>query len=324
MQLVSVIVPVYKVEAYLTDCVDSILAQSYTDFELILVDDGSPDGCGAMCDEYAQKDARVRVIHQENSGLSAARNAGMDAAAGEYITFVDSDDVIAPDCLCAMIDIALQTEADIVSGKMTKFSDKGDKLWGEELAEYEYFVEDHCAASLRLYSGSGLLPINACGKLYRSDLLKHLRFPVGRLHEDQAFVPRAVYAAKEIALVDRALYGYREREESITQSTFSNRRYDDIWAIEGCIGFFAAKGETGIAAAAEKKRTVILAKYALLARNAGVTPPEEYRVPLFKALRCLRKNVSTESFEWYLGMLHPKLSIIFEYAMWFKRRVIHG
>lgn len=324
MSMISVIVPVYKVEPYLRQCVDSILAQTYTDFELILVDDGSPDNCGAICDEYATKDSRIRVIHQENGGLSAARNAGLDAAAGEYITFVDSDDVIAPDCLHCMIDIALQTKVDIVSGKMAKFSNENAELWGDKPTEYEYFTEDRHAASVRLYRDSSRLPINACGKLYRSDLLKHLRFPLGRLHEDQAFVPKAVYAANEVAMVDRALYGYREREASITQSTFTNRRYDDIWAIDGCVDYFSAKGETEIAAAAEKKRTVILAKYALLARNAGVTPPEEYRVRLLKALRCLRKNVSTERFEWYLSMVHPKLPTIFEYAMWLKRRVTHG
>lgn len=323
MPLVSVIVPVYKVEPYLPACVDSILAQTFEDFELILIDDGSPDHCGAMCDDYAKKDARIRVIHQENGGLSAARNAGLDAAKGEYITFVDSDDVIAPDCLHSVIDIALQTEVGIVSCKMVKFSNASNALWGDKSTESEHFTEDSRTASLLLYNSTGLLPINACGKLYRRDLLKHLRFPLGRLHEDQAFVPKAVYAANAVAMVNRELYGYREREESITSTAFSNRRYDDIWAIDGCIDFFAANGETEIVSAAEKKRTVILAKYALLARNAGVTPPKEYRVPLFKALRHLKKNVSTERFEWYLGMVHPKLPIIFEYMMWLKRKVTH-
>ena len=95
---ISVIVPVYKVEKYLHECVDSILAQTFRDFELILVDDGSPDNCGAICDEYAAKDSRIRVIHQENQGLSGARNSGIDVARGEYITFVDADDSIEP-CL---------------------------------------------------------------------------------------------------------------------------------------------------------------------------------------------------------------------------------
>ena len=99
MPLISVIVPVYKVETYLPTCVDSILSQTFSDFELILVDDGSPDACGAMCDGYAREDSRIRVIHQKNGGLSAARNTGLDIAKGEYVTFVDSDDVIAPDCL---------------------------------------------------------------------------------------------------------------------------------------------------------------------------------------------------------------------------------
>lgn len=113
MPEVSIIVPVYKVEPYLNKCVDSILAQTFTDFECILVDDGSPDSCGKICDEYVQKDSRVKVIHQENQGLSAARNSGLDMASGAWIVFVDSDDWIEPDAVEVLYRAALQNDADM-------------------------------------------------------------------------------------------------------------------------------------------------------------------------------------------------------------------
>ena len=117
MPVISVIVPIYKVEPYLRKCIDSVLAQTFTDFELILVDDGSPDNCGAICDEYAAKDDRIRVIHQENRGLSAARNAGIDWAFAhsdsQWLTFIDSDDIVAPDFLAKMISATEQAHADL-------------------------------------------------------------------------------------------------------------------------------------------------------------------------------------------------------------------
>lgn len=323
MPLISVIVPVYKVEAYLPACVDSILAQTCTDFELILVDDGSPDSCGAICDKYAQKDPRVRVIHQENGGLSAARNAGMDVARGEYITFVDSDDLIAPDSLSCLANVAADTNADIVAGRFVNFADADDPatLWDRSSPAAEYSVAEPRAACLQLYRGSPRLPINACGKLFRRSRIGTLRFPVGRIHEDQAFVPLAVYHASRIALLDRVIYGYRHNEAGITHSRFSNRRYDDIWAIDQCISFFESCHEVQIVAAAKRKREILLARYSLLARNAGVKPPKDCRVPLLKAIHCLKKNTSEDSFSWYMGFVHPKLPIACEYVRKIKRMI---
>lgn len=316
MPLISVIVPVYKVEAYLPACVDSILSQTFSDFELILVDDGSPDACGAMCDSYAQKDSRIRVIHQENGGLSAARNTGLDAAEGEYVTFVDGDDVISPVCLQVMWKVAVQTTSDIVTSKLIEFANNDDMamLWENEQTETYVSVENHGNACLLLYQEAEKIPINATGKLFCRDALGRLRFPVGRLHEDQAFVPRAIYAASRIAILDRAVYGYRHNEAGITHSAFSNKRYDDIWAIDECIAFFEREGEMQIALAARRKREVILAKYAILARSAGVTPPHKYHRSLFKAIHCLKKNVSAERFEYYMGLVHPKLPLFCEYV----------
>lgn len=323
MPLISVIVPVYKVEKYLPACVESILAQTFRDFELILVDDGSPDACGAMCDQYALQDARIRVIHQQNGGLSAARNAGMDIAQGEYITFVDSDDVISEDCLQSLCEVAAKTKADIVVGSPLEFAteDGEPREWKRKEAETAYRVESPQTACMGLYQGKPGLPINAYGKLYRKAVVENLRFPVGRIHEDQAFVPIAMYTASCIAVMDKAIYGYRCNEEGITHSTFSNRRYDDIWAIDQCISFFESKNEAQIVLAAKNKRKVILAKYSIWARKAGVIPPKEYRVSLLKAIFCLKRNLSPERFEYYMGLVHPKLSLMCEYAGKIRRSV---
>lgn len=326
MPLISVIVPVYKVEAYLPACVDSILAQTFRDFELILVDDGSPDACGEMCDQYARQDVRIRVIHQENGGLSAARNAGLEIAQGNYITFVDSDDIISEDCLRCMQKIADETNADLVVGRYIEFAIENDRIrnWKQDATAPAHHMENRQEACIGLYQGQYWIPINAVGKLYHRSVIGDLRFPKGRIHEDQAFVPIAAYKASHIEIMDKAVYGYRCNEEGITHSTFSTRRYDDIWAIDQCISFFESKNEAQIVLAAKNKRKVILAKYSIWARKAGVIPPKEYYMPLHRAICCLKKNVSLERFDYYMGLVHPKLPLICAYARKIKRSVKGG
>ena len=178
--LLSIIVPVYKVENYLQKCIDSILAQTFTDFELILVDDGSPDGCPALCDAAAAKDARVRVIHQKNGGLSAARNAGLDVARGAWIGFVDSDDYIAPEMYEKLYRAVQSTGADLALCDYAKVDEAGvpgvqthvpvpqKSLTGRELLQKAYWTTAQIAWN----------------KLYRRTIFAQLRYPVGKLNED--------------------------------------------------------------------------------------------------------------------------------------------
>ncbi len=312
MPTISVVVPVYKVEEYLHDCVDSILAQTYTDFELILVDDGSPDRCGAICDDYAAKDRRVRVIHQENQGLSGARNSGMDAASGAYITFVDSDDVVHETYLEILL-AAMNDNTDIAICQLEAFVDNAvpDKMAPGTWKQAGY---ERRNALIKLYEGSAELPINAWGKLFRRSLLEELRFPVGRLHEDQFFTPRVFYRANMITSCDAKLYYYRTRQESIMRTVFTAKRYDDLWAIDSCIAFFREKGEAEIVEAAMKRRQRLLCTYALYAHGAGVTVPEQYRVGLVKSLRYLRRNVSADKYQYCLAQIHPKLAVLDAYV----------
>ena len=170
--LVSVIVPIYKVERYLVRCLDSIVNQTYRNLEIILVEDGSPDNCGAICDDYARLDERIRVIHQENRGLSAARNAGLDIMSGEYLMFVDSDDWISLDAVQVLYDRMMADGSDMVLGGYIKTFD-GD---GEEVISPQW-MEDGCYSPSQLVMGMGerrYVPVSAWGKLYRYAYYKAL------------------------------------------------------------------------------------------------------------------------------------------------------
>ena len=306
MPKISVIVPVYKVEKYLRECVDSILAQTFRDFELILVDDGSPDNCGAICDEYAAKDSRVRCVHQENQGLSGARNSGIDVAQGEFITFVDSDDRIDARYLEILMS-AMEDGADVAICRHREFpDDQVPEPWQGTLSRQSFDAVD---ALVKLYDGSPLVPVNAWGKLLRKKLIGESRFPVGRLHEDQAFTPYVLYRAGKIASCDAVLYHYRVNPASITRNTFSLRRYDDLWAIENCIRFFEERREAAIVEAAKQKRQRLICTYAIYAKRDGVEVPEDYRISIPKALGYLRRNVSADKYSYYLAQVNEKLVI---------------
>lgn len=305
MPQISVIVPVYKVEAYLPACIDSILIQSFTDFELILVDDGSPDSCGAICDAYAQRDPRIRVIHQENRGLSGARNSGMDIAAGEFITFIDSDDLVHERYL-EILTAAMDADTDIAVCRYQEFEEDKTPEDRKVIAVVNTALTPE-AALLDIYEGGGKIAINACSKLFRQTVVENLRFPEGRIHEDQAFVPYACYQARKIVFCDAQLYDYRMRSASITKEQFSLKRYDDLWAIDNCIAFFRERGETKIVEAALRKRQRLICVYAIYARRDGVQVPEEYRISIFKALTYLRRHVSDDKYSYYLCQVNSKL-----------------
>ena len=321
MPTISVIVPVYKVEEYLLECIDSILAQTYTDFELILVDDGSPDNCGVICEEYAEKDRRVTVIHQENQGLSGARNSGIDAAKGEYITFVDSDDIVHEQYLEILL-LGMGNNTGITVCRLEPFVDMviPGKL---NSGAWEYVGYESQDALIKLYEGNAALPINAWGKLFRKSLLDNLRFPVGKLHEDQFFTPRVFFCAGRIVSCNAKLYYYRTRQESIMRTAFSAKRYDDLWAIDSCIAFFREKGETEIVEAALKRRHRLLCTYALYAHGAKVTVPEEYRIGLAEALRYLRREVSANKYQYCIAQIHPGLAVLDAWVRKIESMIFH-
>lgn len=221
-ELISVIIPIYNVEAYLDECIASVIAQTYSNLEIILVDDGSPDNCPQMCDEWAAKDSRIRVIHKENGGLSDARNAGIDIATGEYIAFVDSDDWIEPEMYEIMLAALKNENADICACNILSCFPDRICPWGcQEYAvgEPERFLE-------MIYSDTSF-PVAAWNKLYPRWMWEDIRFPVGKICEDAFTTYRLVHSAKRIVQIPEALYCYRIRENSIMTSAFRLQRMDE-------------------------------------------------------------------------------------------------
>lgn len=230
--LISVVVPVYNVEHYLEKCVDSICHQIYKNLEIILVDDGSTDHSGSLCDEFAANDSRIRVIHKPNGGLSDARNAGMELASGEWWMFVDSDDYIAPDTAETLLRAAVENHCEIAVCNMVRIYEDGEqKPFYCSVTEPTIWAGEQRFETLRQPS--------VCNKLFRADLFKELRFPKGKFYEDTFVYHVLAYRASRIAMTGLSGYYYLSRRESILgQSAFTDRYFDYIDAIYDRALFF--------------------------------------------------------------------------------------
>ena len=242
--LISVIVPVYKVEEYLAACVESVLAQTYQNFELVLVDDGSPDNCPRMCDEFAARDSRVRVIHKENGGLSSARNVGIDAANGEYLAFLDSDDLWTPVFLERLHTALTETDADFAVCLFRRFQGEPPKelpsaVEAEVLTQREAF---ECLFSLRNEN-----MVVAPNKLYKRFIFDSIRYPLGQIHEDEAVIHQIIGCAKTVAWVEEEHYLYRQAPDSIMTARFSLKRLDAARSKELRIEYFENCGMQDLA-----------------------------------------------------------------------------
>lgn len=223
MAEISVIVPVYKVEQYLQRCVQSICQQTCRNTEIILVDDGSPDNCGAFCDEYAQKDERIRVIHKVNGGLSSARNAGIEIATGKYIAFVDSDDWLDPTMLELLLHLCVNYRAQIAECSYRNILH--DRIQAETTCNGKIIEATPVEAIEGNLDWKYFKPI-ACNKLYDRKVIGDVRYPEGKLHEDEFTTHKFYLAATKITYADVALYNYdRRREDSIT-AKFGLRNLD--------------------------------------------------------------------------------------------------
>lgn len=221
---ISVIVPVYKVEPYLRRCVDSVLAQSYRNLEIILVDDGSPDACGEICNEYAKRDSRITVIHKANGGLSDARNAGLDIMAGKYVAFVDSDDWIEPQMYETLLTQLKQFDADMAFGGVADELEQNGSVSTTKISNYGDipFAENNVEAMRRYFHGSWA----AWDKLYKAELFENIRYPVGEINEDEAIVLRLLAKCTRVCYTSEVFYHYMKRpgSGSITASDFSPQK----------------------------------------------------------------------------------------------------
>lgn len=222
--LISIVVPVYNVEKYIHRCVDSILAQTYTNLEIILINDGSADNSGKICDEYAQKDARINVIHKRNGGPSSARNEGIDIASGKYLSFIDSDDWVAANFIEVLLKTIMKFNTKIactgyyfVNPNNTLAVDVSDKNNKERIITSNLILEE-CFSNLGFY---------ACNKLFAKELFDDIRFPAGKLFEDMATISKVLVKADAVAVNNTPLYYYnRCNLNSFTKRAFSIKKLD--------------------------------------------------------------------------------------------------
>ena len=250
-ELISIIVPVFNVEKFLTACVESLLQQTYEKIEIILVDDGSGDGCPSICDEYAKHEPRVVVFHKKNGGLSDARNYGLMRSRGQYVTFVDSDDFVRSD----FNENLIQCEADIsicdyksveenarivdyIEVKNTNYNKKRKIIYSnEESLKFTYAPREHGMEFI------------CCGKLYRKELFlnNNIQFPIGRLHEDIFTTYKLLYYSDKVVWSEHIGYYYRKRSGSIMNESFNIKRLDMVEATKEASEFFLEKGEKELA-----------------------------------------------------------------------------
>ena len=303
MPEISVIVPVYKAEDYLHACVDSILSQTVSDFELILVDDGSPDGCGAICDDYAARDSRVRVIHQENQGQAAARNHAFSIAKGEWVCFVDSDDAVHPQMLERLGQAAAESGAAMSMCRMLEAPEMPEDFSSPVEVSWELLsmAEESLVA---LFDAGDYPGWVACAKLIRRELVQSHLFCPGRVYEDNEAVCHWIYGAKTVASIPHSLYFYRTNPGSTTQSRFSMKKLDYLWALEGIIRFYSSVGYTTL----RERFGTLYAEEA-----AGDYHRVKYELNDPKAARRLRREIpfTKAQFEIMFSAMHPKLTRLY-------------
>lgn len=243
MKKVSIIIPVYNVEMYLRICIESVIKQTYEQLEILLVDDGSTDSSPEICDEYAQKDSRIRVIHKPNGGLSDARNTGIDAATGEFLFFVDSDDYIHPSAVSTLAELMQEEKADTVIGSYQKIDDYvlPGRLAGNT------FIYAGGEEILELYKNQKADATVAVAKLYDRKLFQDVRFPVGKVHEDEFVTYRILFASKRIVYTEKVIYYYLQRQGSIMNSGLSARELDLMDMCAETVEFYVKNGANCLA-----------------------------------------------------------------------------
>lgn len=296
-KVISVIVPVYNVEQYLRRAIESVLRQTYQDLEIILVDDGSPDACGNICDEYKELDSRIIVIHKANGGLSSARNAGLDIATGDYIAFLDSDDVFLPEMLEELLQLAESREADIVQCGFFRFSN--------EIKRDNYSNNIECLDSLvALQHIDEPVYMAAWNKLYRRKLFADIQFPDGKIHEDVGCTYKLFYQSSKIVYLHTPLYGYYVNRDSITTSKIKLNKLDLLDAYENQILFFEEKG---LSENLKRASNNFVASFGTLL---------SYQQEKYEDYTLLKKEIQKRFIKKRYLMLHLPLRVDLKLAVW--------
>lgn len=241
--LISVIVPIYNVENYLRKCIESIISQTYSTLEIILVNDGSLDNSALICNMLAKEDSRIKVIHKKNGGLSDARNVGLKASSGKYVSFIDSDDYIENTYFEVLLRLMYNENADIAQCNFKRIyeSNKNNSNVVKENYNTSVSVFSNLEALNNLFNESYVQTVISCNKLYKRNLFDNIRFPVKKLHEDEFTTYKLLYESNKLAKTEEALYCYLQRTGSITQSSFNEKRLDAIEAYSEQISFYEEK-----------------------------------------------------------------------------------
>lgn len=243
--LISIIVPIYNVERYLDRCIQSIVTQSYQKLEILLIDDGSTDQCGVICDKWAKNDDRIQVIHKKNGGLSDARNVGIAHAKGEYLCFIDSDDYIEQSMIQVLYENLNRAKADISMCEFKRQLEGQDEPFSssEEVRTFSYGKDEILKLLYKNEFVNQSSIVVAWNKLYKKNIFDEIQYPVGRLHEDECIIHQLLYNADKLVYTTQTLYHYMQRENSI-MATFSHKRiWDTLYAYEQRIDFFLQKAE---------------------------------------------------------------------------------
>ncbi len=280
MKKISVIIPIYNVEKYLPQCLDSIINQTYTNLEIILVNDGSTDSSPKICDEYAAKDPRIKVIHKKNGGLSDARNAGYQEVTGDYLAFVDSDDMVALDLYNNLLETAVFYNADIVECGFVKFIDEKDlqKLSSQNTAD-EFGTEE----ALELLMKEELKQV-VWNKIYKKEVVNSFLFEKGKIHEDEFWTYKIFARAKKIVKLSTPLYFYRQQNESIMAEKYTVKRLAGIEAREERVHFIEKEFPSLAYIAVQSFWQAALFNYQLMVKNPDVDADFSHRKSILKKI----------------------------------------
>lgn len=313
-ELISVIVPVYNVEPYLVECLDSIINQSYKNLEIILVDDGSTDQSGQICDRYGNTDKRIEIFHTPNTGLSAARNLGLTKAKGKYIGFVDSDDVIDSDMYKMLYWAIKYYEAQVAEGRIVKGKNVSEQTFNKSSKKKKVYcytgqkaVERNLYPDLRRRHPDP----SVCSRLYKREIISDLRFPEGRLHEDYLFTCQALIRCQNYCFVNEALYFYRMREGSITHRAFSEKDMDRMTILKERTAFLQESGEEILAALSRAHEYLLLFSYFYQATKNHMEIADDFarelyenKMPIIKSKLSIKRKII-----YMLFYLNPSLYI---------------
>lgn len=306
--LISVIVPVYEVEYFLPRCIKSILNQTYQNIEVILVDDGSPDHCPEICDEYVKQDVRLRVIHKKNGGLSDARNAGINAAKGDFFCFVDSDDWIRPSMLENLMRAIKETGVKLAIANIKIVDENNCRLFSIQQSPIQSGVFTVQELLPKLYQRQGWYYIVAWNKLYHRSLFEQICFPVGKIHEDEYIVAQIMKNAQRIVCIESEEYVYTyQRKGSIMNSRQMQSQIDWLEALY--LRFKFCESDTSLAAFTAETRAVYFRELnnLFLQPEISVKVTSEQRRKAKRQYADMKGKSKTEKINWLLFQISPKL-----------------